>query len=109
MNVIKKRNTTMTHLQTPNALRHDTRALAKDARALLDATADLTDHKITEARERLNEALETGKRTYGQLQDGAAEGVRAADESIRNHPYQSIAIAFGVGAIFALWMSRRNS
>jgi ElaB/YqjD/DUF883 family membrane-anchored ribosome-binding protein len=98
----------MTHAQTPAAIRHDVRALAKDARALLDATAELTDQKITQARERLNDALEAGKRAYGQFQDGARERVTAADETIRSHPYESIAIAFGLGALVALVLSRRR-
>lgn len=98
----------MTRYETPNALRHDARTLAEDARALLDATAEATDAKITEARQRLAEALDNGKQTYVRLKDKANEKVQAADQVIRSNPYQTLAVAFGVGALIGYLMSRRD-
>lgn len=98
----------MDRYETPNALRHDARTLAEDARALLDATADLTDQKIAEARQRLLEALESGKQTYARLTDKAVQGAQAVDQTIRANPYQSLAIAFGVGALVSYLVSRRD-
>ena len=51
----------MSRYETPDALKHDAHTLAEDAQALLDATSDLTDQKIAEARQRLSDALESGK------------------------------------------------
>jgi ElaB/YqjD/DUF883 family membrane-anchored ribosome-binding protein len=98
----------MTRYETPNALRNDARTLADDARALLDATAEVTDQKVAEARQRLNEALASGKQAVVRAQEKACQGAQAADEAIRGHPYQSIAIAFGVGALIGLLMTRRD-
>ncbi len=98
----------MTRYETPNALRHDAHTLVEDARALLDATADVTDEKVTEARQRLNEALEGSRTTYKNIQEKAKQGAQAVDQAIRNHPYQSMAIAFGVGSILGLLWSRRS-
>jgi ElaB/YqjD/DUF883 family membrane-anchored ribosome-binding protein len=98
----------MTRYETPNALRHDAHTLADDARALLAATADLTDEKVAEARQRLTEALESGKQTFNRLQEKATESAQAADKAIRSHPYQSMAIAFGVGALLGFLISRRD-
>jgi ElaB/YqjD/DUF883 family membrane-anchored ribosome-binding protein len=95
--------------ETPDAIRHDAHTLADDARTLLEATSELTDAKITEAREKLTEALEASKQSLGRLQEKAKAGAQAADKVIRDHPYQSIAIAFGVGALIGILVSRRNN
>jgi ElaB/YqjD/DUF883 family membrane-anchored ribosome-binding protein len=95
--------------ETPQALRHDAHTLADDARALLEATAHVADEKITEARERLNEALERGKLTYARVKDKAIEGARAADETIRTHPYHTAGIAFGVGVLLGVVIARRGN
>jgi ElaB/YqjD/DUF883 family membrane-anchored ribosome-binding protein len=98
----------MNRYETPNALRHDARTLAQDARALLDATAEITDEKIAEARERLAAALNSGKQTCDRLQEKASQGARAADAAIRSHPYESIAVALGVGTLLGFVLSRRS-
>jgi ElaB/YqjD/DUF883 family membrane-anchored ribosome-binding protein len=91
----------MARYETPDALRHDARTLTEDTRALLDATAEITDQKIAQARQRLTETL-------NGVQAKAAEGVQATDRFIRSNPYQSVAIAFGVGALVGLLISRRG-
>ncbi|MGH7980508.1 MAG: DUF883 family protein [Limisphaerales bacterium] len=82
--------------------------LADDARELLAATAGMAETKVVEARRRLQSALERGKEAWGDLQDRAAEQAKVADEVIRDHPYQSIGIAFGVGALLGILMARRS-
>jgi ElaB/YqjD/DUF883 family membrane-anchored ribosome-binding protein len=98
----------MTRYETPGALRHDAHTLADDARALLDATADLTDRKIAEARDRLAGALAAGKENLVRAQEKACQGAQAVDQSIRSNPYQSIAVAFGVGALLSYLVTRRD-
>jgi ElaB/YqjD/DUF883 family membrane-anchored ribosome-binding protein len=98
----------MTRYETPNALRNDARTLAEDARALLEATAEITDEKVAEARQRLNDALESGKSVVAGLQQKASQTAQAADQAIRNNPYQSITIAFGIGALLGYLVSRRD-
>jgi|ERR1700722_2869360 ElaB/YqjD/DUF883 family membrane-anchored ribosome-binding protein len=82
--------------------------LAEDAQALLAATADAAESKVVEARKRLAAALERGKEAWGQVQEAAIEKAKAADEVIREHPYHSIALAFGIGALVGLLIGRRN-
>jgi ElaB/YqjD/DUF883 family membrane-anchored ribosome-binding protein len=95
-----KRNT---HIQA------STSDLAEDAQALLAATANVAEEKVIEARKRLFAALERGKQAWNEVQDRAVAQARAADEIVRDHPYQSIGIAFGIGALLGLLMSRRSS
>jgi ElaB/YqjD/DUF883 family membrane-anchored ribosome-binding protein len=83
--------------------------LAEDAQELLAATAHVAETKVIEARKRLSAALERGKQAWGQVQDYTVAQAKAADEVIRDHPYQSIGIAFGVGALLGLLLRRRSS
>ena len=91
------------------AIRNDVGTLAEDARALMAATADVAGDKVAEARKRLGAALESGKELYGRVRDKAVEGAKAADETVREHPYQAIGIAFGVGALLGFLLTRRCS
>ena len=83
--------------------------LAEDARALMAATADVAGEKVSEARKRLAAALESGKQILGRVKDKAVEGAKATDEAVREHPYQALVVAFGVGAIAGYLISRRCS
>ena len=95
--------------ETPSAVRHDAHTLAEDARALIEATANIADEKITEARERLSEAVERGKMTYARVKERAIEGAKAADETIRTHPYHTAGIAFGIGVLLGVVLGRRGN
>lgn len=91
------------------AISNDLGSLAEDARALMAATADVAGEKVGEARKRLAAALERGKEFYGRVRDKAVEGVKATDQAVREHPYQAIGIAVGVGALIGYLVARRCS
>ena len=88
---------------------NDMSTLAEDARALIAATADVAGEKVSEARKRLADALESGKKIFGRVKEKAVEGAKATDEAVREHPYQAIGIALGVGAILGYLAARRCS
>ena len=88
---------------------NDLGTLAEDARALMAATADVAGDKVGEARKRLAAALENGKEIYGNVRDKAVQGAKAADKTVRENPYQAIAIALGVGAVIGYLAARRCS
>jgi ElaB/YqjD/DUF883 family membrane-anchored ribosome-binding protein len=83
--------------------------LAEDARALLTATAEVAGEKVAEARQRLSAVLDRAKATCDRVRDKAVEGAQAADERVREHPYQAIGIALGVGALIGFLAARRAS
>jgi ElaB/YqjD/DUF883 family membrane-anchored ribosome-binding protein len=88
---------------------NDLGTLAEDARALMAATADVAGEKVDDARKRLAAALENAGEIAGRIRKKAVEGAKAADEAVREHPYQAIAIGVGVGLILGyLFGSRRN-
>jgi ElaB/YqjD/DUF883 family membrane-anchored ribosome-binding protein len=88
---------------------NDMGTLVEDARALMAATADVAGEKVSEARERLAAALDSAKEVAGRVRDKAVEGAQAADEAVRENPYQAIGIAFGVGALLGYLVARRCS
>ena len=82
--------------------------LAQDARDLMAATADVAGEKVGEARNRLAAALERGKEIHSQVRDKSVQGAKATDEAVREHPYQAIAIGFGIGALLGYLIARRS-
>lgn len=97
----------MTTSEANERLAADIKVLARDAEELLKATAGEAGEKIKEIRVRLSQALESARTTCENLQDQTAETAKAADQAIREHPYESIAIAFGVGALIGVFLGRR--
>jgi ElaB/YqjD/DUF883 family membrane-anchored ribosome-binding protein len=91
------------------AIGNDIGQLAEDAQALMSATADVAGEKVVAARKRLAAALERAKEIGGCVRDKAIEGAKAADKTVRENPYQAIAIGVGVGALFGYLLARRCS
>ena len=81
--------------------------LAEDARALLTATADVAGEKVGDARKRLAAALESARHIAANVRDKAVAGAKVADQTVRENPYQAIAIGVGVGAIIGYLVARR--
>ncbi len=91
------------------ATNDDVAQLAEDARALMAATADVAGDKVGDARKRLAAALDSGKEIYGRVRDQAVAGAKVADQTVRENPYQAIAIGVGVGALLGYLLARRCS
>jgi ElaB/YqjD/DUF883 family membrane-anchored ribosome-binding protein len=88
---------------------NDLGTLAEDARELLSATADVAGEKVGQARKRLAAALESAKHIAANVRDKAVAGAKVADQTVRENPYQAIAIGVGVGAIIGYLLARRCS
>jgi len=91
------------------AITNDLEQLARDAYALVAATADVAGEKVGEARKRLSAALERSKEIAGRVRDQAVAGAKVADLEVRGHPYQAIAVGVGVGAVLGFLVARRGS
>ena len=89
----------------------DLRSLVHDSEDLLKATAHDVSDKAKEARSRVAAALERARTTCDDLQDQTAATARAAakkaDTVIREHPYESLGIAFGVGLLLGVLATRK--
>jgi ElaB/YqjD/DUF883 family membrane-anchored ribosome-binding protein len=87
---------------------HESEHLLEDAQELLTATAHVAEEKVIEARKRLTAAIEKGKEALHNIQERAVAGAKATDQVIRDHPYQSLGVAFGVGALIGYLLARRS-
>jgi ElaB/YqjD/DUF883 family membrane-anchored ribosome-binding protein len=89
----------------------DLKAVARDAQALLNATAGEMNDKSREAREKLIAALDSAKATAARLEANLeaqmAAGAKATDKVIREHPYESVGIAFSVGLLLGVILNRK--
>jgi ElaB/YqjD/DUF883 family membrane-anchored ribosome-binding protein len=85
----------------------DLKRIVSHSEELLHATKNAVGDKAQEVRERLTEALDTAKRTCLRLEEKALDSAKAADRTIRDHPYQSIGVAFGVGLLIGVLVTRK--
>ena len=90
----------------------DLKTLARDSEVLLKATAGDLGEKAGEARRRLAGALERAKATCAELQQQTLASAKAAakrtDTVIREHPYESVGIAFAIGVLLGVLVSRKH-
>src|SRR6266404_1756666 len=85
----------------------DLKVLARDAEEMLKATAGQAGDKMSDVRTRLAGALESAKATCHRLEEKAVAGAKATDRVIREHPYESIGVAFGLGLLIGVLVGRR--
>jgi ElaB/YqjD/DUF883 family membrane-anchored ribosome-binding protein len=57
-------------------------------------------------RAKLEAATEKAKVLYQKLQDKTVAAAKATDETVREHPYQAIGIAFGLGVLIGVLAAR---
>lgn len=94
--------------QSTEKLLEDLKEVVRDGEELLRAGAEDLGERGAAAREKLAAALEVAKETQRRLQEKAIASAKAADTFIRSNPYQSIGIAFGIGMLLGLLVSRRS-
>ena len=96
--------------QTPEDLLNDLRALVSDAEKMLGES--LSEHS-TEAMSALRSRYDAAQERLGEMYDGAKKrvvaGAKYTDTAIRENPYQSIAIAAGVGLLVGVLLGRRSN
>jgi ElaB/YqjD/DUF883 family membrane-anchored ribosome-binding protein len=75
---------------------------------LLEATADIAEERVAEARNRLGKALAQGGELYRDVVQGAVRGARASDKFIRDNRYSVVGIGIVVGILIGLLMRSRD-
>jgi ElaB/YqjD/DUF883 family membrane-anchored ribosome-binding protein len=88
---------------TKEKLVQDLATLVSDAEALVKATGGQLADK---SKGELVAALDRVKASCHKLQDHAVAGARSADRIIREHPYQSVGVAFGIGLLIGVLVNR---
>jgi ElaB/YqjD/DUF883 family membrane-anchored ribosome-binding protein len=89
----------------------DVKDVISDAEAFIHETGESLGGKAGEARSKLSEkvlaARERLKQIEGVVREKAIEGAKQTDRVIREHPYESIGIAFGVGLLIGILINRK--
>lgn len=88
---------------TTEKLVEDLHLLVNDAELLVKAAGSTLGEK---SRTELNTALERVKASCRKVEAKVSTGARRADRVIREHPYQSIGIALGLGLLIGVLVNR---
>ena len=91
---------------TTERLLEDLKAVLDDGEQLLRAGAQNLSERGLAARARLTAALEVAREIRRKLQGRARTGVKVTDRAIRDHPYEAIGIAFGIGVVIGAILNR---
>ena len=97
----------MTTDETNTRLTSDLHAVIRDAEELLKATGSQTGEHINAVRARLTAAMDSAKATAHKVQEKAVAAAKATDQVIRTHPYESLGVAFGVGLLVGVLVTRK--
>ena len=93
---------------TRQKLVNDLKVVVHDAEELMKATASDLGERAREARGKLAATLESAKANCKILEQKTVAGAKAADHIIREHPYQSLGIAFGIGILVGVLVNRKD-
>jgi ElaB/YqjD/DUF883 family membrane-anchored ribosome-binding protein len=89
---------------TKEKLLQDLMVLLRDAEELIKATGENVGRK---SREELMAALAKAKTTCQRVEKRAAAGAQSADRVIRDYPYSTMGLAFGLGLFIGILANRR--
>lgn len=104
---MKNRTATATH-ETTDAVIENLRTLIADAEKILkEGAAEPAGEALADIRSRLEDARHRAEDLYKDARKKIVSGAKHADETIRAHPYESLAIALGVGVLLGA-LIRRN-
>ena len=94
--------------QSPQEILSELRSLVIEAEKILgnDTSGSRRDSTVAALRERLEAAQERLANFYEEARQKVAKGARVTDEAIRANPYQSLAIALGVGLAAGVLIGR---
>jgi len=83
------------------------RNIMEHAEALVDATANELDERITDARTTLKDRLDAAKGEFDDLEGKVLDKVQSADEFIHLKPYYVIGGTFISGLLLGWMMTRK--
>jgi ElaB/YqjD/DUF883 family membrane-anchored ribosome-binding protein len=103
-----KNNKSATH-HTPKEIITEMQGLVAEATTMMkDSVTEHSADAIENLRNRFGAAQERFADIYQGARKRVVKGAKRADTTIRENPYQSIAIAAGVGLLVGLVVGRRS-
>lgn len=106
---MKHRNGTGSIAQKPEEILNDLRSLVTEAEKLIGETAgEQSEAMLASLRERFAAAQERFADVYEGARKKVVAGAKYTDETIRENPYQSLAVALGIGVLVGVLVGRRR-
>lgn len=103
------KSNTESSAQTPSDLLADLRTLVSEAEAMMgESVSEHSDDAMRALRARFDAAQERLGELYDSARQRVVAGAKCTDTAIRANPYQSIAIATGVGLLVGVLLGRRS-
>lgn len=95
--------------QTPKELLNDLHTLVAEAEKMMSASvSEHTDEAVGALRQRYEATQERLSELYAGARAKVAAGAKCTDVAIRENPYQSMAIALGVGVLVGVLLGRNS-
>jgi len=94
---------------TPKELLDELHALVSDAEKMIGETAgEATGDALGALRSRYEDMQEQLTEFYASAKKKIVAGAKYTDETIRENPYQSMAVAAGLGLLVGVLLGRRS-
>jgi ElaB/YqjD/DUF883 family membrane-anchored ribosome-binding protein len=104
-----KNNNAESSAQTPAGLLNDLHSLVSEAETMAGGVlSEHTENAVNSLRTRFDAAQERLGDLYSGARKKVVAGAKCTDEAIRANPYQSLAIAAGVGLLIGVLVGRRS-
>jgi ElaB/YqjD/DUF883 family membrane-anchored ribosome-binding protein len=71
-------------------------------------TIERENSEQSELRAKLDAAIERARAVCERLQDKTVECAKATDQTVRDHPYHAMGMAFGLGILIGVLVGRRG-
>ena len=84
----------------------DLGAAVREGEEMLSTAAGEAGEKGRALRARLQTAIDKAKALYERLEEKTVAAAKAADQTVREHPYEAIGVAFGVGLLIGVLAAR---
>ena len=72
-------------------------------------TREHPDNETSEVQARLSAVIDKAQDLCEKLQDQTTAAARATDKAVREHPYQAVGIAFGIGLLVGVILARSRA
>lgn len=101
---------TSTSTETPEQLiEHISRLMAEAEAMLAGPVTEQAPGRLADIKDRLQEARAQLSDVYSRARRNVIAGARYTDETIRNNPYYSMAIALSIGVLVGVLVQRSMS
>lgn len=104
---MKNRHEPSSTAETPEQLiEHISRLMAEAEAMIAGPVPEQSPTKLADIRARLDVARERLNEAYASARRNVVAGAKYTDETIRAYPYQSLAVALGIGVLLGALIRR---